>query len=151
MLLVKTENETATGIADACPSDLCCDFLSYHLSKKKVEKFWDIFVFGRCSQFESDEKLLPSSNPTHRNRVQLELIKTRLLLIESIVSVLTVLITRLFFWGVTRSAITRAARGCSTPVEHMPCDPEVVGLNTIVWWAFFLSILSVLCPWTGPS
>ena len=31
--------------------------------------------------------------------------------------------------------------GCSTVVEHMPCDREVMGLNTAGCWALFLLYL----------
>ena len=37
--------------------------------------------------------------------------------------------------------------GCSTAVERMPRNREVVGSNPAGCWAFFLfSILSVVCP-----
>ena len=43
----------------------------------------------------------------------------------------------------TRSAI-HVLRGCSTAVEHMPRNLEVVGLNPARCWAYFLLFFSFL-------
>ena len=42
------------------------------------------------------------------------------------------LLTLKYFWG----------SGCSTVVEHMPRDREIMGSNTVGYWAFFSSLIS---------
>ena len=45
-------------------------------------------------------------------------------------------------WSILKKMFQTMGSGCSTGVEYMPCDGEVVGSTPIGYWTVFFSSLS---------